>query len=445
MSSEVAIQVAKVGKRFRVYTSPRARLLQAFRKKQDYREFAALEDVSFVINKGETVGIVGRNGSGKSTLLQIICGIVTPSAGEVAVHGRVAALLELGSGFNPEFSGRENVYMNASILGLSDAETDARFAAIEAFAEVGDFIDQPVKSYSSGMLVRLAFAVAINVDPQILIVDEALAVGDELFQRKCYARIESLKAQGATILFVSHASNTVVALCDRAILLDGGRKVAEGTPKAVIGKYQRLLNAPADRARAIREQMLAGIIEIPPAASVESARGDERADVQTDYFDPHLLSTTVLSYESRGAIISSPELRNARGQRVNCLTSGETYRFTYRVALERDARQVRFGMLVKTTSGVELGGATSAKQTADGIAHVAAGSALLVEYSFVCRLNEGVFFLNAGVSGDCGEGYHHLHRVVDALCFRVNPQLKRFGLGTVDFSCSPEWSLLERC
>lgn len=442
MCSEVAIQVKDVSKHFRMYDSQRARLLQLFSKKQYYKEFAALDNVSLVINKGETVGIVGRNGSGKSTLLQIICGTLTPTEGEVTTHGRVAALLELGSGFNPEFSGRENVYMNASVLGLCDAQIDARFESIEAFAEIGDFIDQPVKNYSSGMMVRLAFAVAINVDPQILIIDEALAVGDELFQRKCYARIEAIKAQGATILFVSHASNTVIGLCDRAILLDGGKKVTEGTPKAVIGQYQRLLNAPADKTKALREQILAGVEEVQAPLADERREAGELDQTGGDYFDPHLLSQTVLPYESRGAFISDPQLFNSQGQKVNCLKAGETYRYTYRVRFDRDASSVRFGMLIKTTTGVELGGATSAKQASQGISVVSAGSVLSVEYSFVCRLNEGLYFLNAGVSGDCGEGFHHLHRVVDVLCFRVNPDNTQFGLGLVDFSCAPQWSLV---
>lgn len=222
MSSEHAIVVSCLSKCFHIYDTPRDRLLQmlARGRRQYYREFWAMRDVSFTIGKGETVGIVGRNGSGKSTLLQLICGTLNPSGGEIQTHGRIAALLELGSGFNPEFSGRENVYMNAAVLGLSREETEARFAEIEAFAEIGEFIDQPVKTYSSGMMVRLAFAVAINVDAQVLIVDEALAVGDELFQRKCYARIEALKQKGATILFVSHSGGTVIELCDRALLLD---------------------------------------------------------------------------------------------------------------------------------------------------------------------------------------------------------------------------------
>lgn len=443
MCSDIAISVNGIGKVFRIYDSQRSRLLQVFRKKQLYKEFPALQGVSFVIRKGETVGIVGRNGSGKSTLLQIICGTLTPSEGEVSIWGRVAALLELGAGFKPEFSGRENVYMNAAVLGLSDMEITERFSAIEAFADIGEFIDQPVKLYSSGMLVRLAFAVAIHVDPQILIVDEALAVGDELFQRKCFAKIEEIKAQGATILFVSHASNTVLGLCDRAILLDGGRKLAEGHPKVVIAHYQRLLNAPAEKATQLREQILAGVV----ATDIESTPAAHGmllvSPAAEDSFDPHLVSQTVLSYEPRGALITDPGLYNSQGQKVNCLKTGDTYSYRYRVHFERDANNVRFGMLLKTTTGVELGGATSAKQIANGIPTITCGSVLSVEYRFTCHLNEGVYFLNAGVSGDCGDGFQHLHRVLDALCFRVNPDNTGFGLGSVDFSCTPHWSLDE--
>ncbi|HBS80100.1 MAG TPA: ABC transporter ATP-binding protein, partial [Pseudomonas sp.] len=260
MSSELAISVHDLSKCFHIYDKPRDRLFQmlARDRKQYFREFWALNAVSFDIRKGETVGIVGRNGSGKSTLLQLVCGTLNPTHGTITTNGRIAALLELGSGFNPEFSGRENVYMNAAVLGLSREETDARFSEIEAFAEIGEFIDQAVKTYSSGMMVRLAFAVAINVEPQILIVDEALSVGDELFQRKCFARIEAIKESGATILFVSHSGSAVVELCDRAILLDSGEKLIEGAPKSIIGKYQKLLYAPREKVASIRQEIISG-------------------------------------------------------------------------------------------------------------------------------------------------------------------------------------------
>ena len=252
MSSDaVAVQVSNISKLYEVYDTPRDRLKQFVvprlqrvtmaTPKRFYREFLALDNVSFTIKNGETVGIVGRNGSGKSTILQVICGILHPSNGIVETNGRIAALLELGSGFNPEFSGRENVYMNATVLGLSKTETDRRFDTIVEFADIDNFIDQPVKTYSNGMLVRLAFAVAINVDPQILIIDEALSVGDELFQRKCFARIEQLKTDGVTILFVSHSSSAVIELCDRALLLDNGRLLKDGKPRETIKQYHRLI------------------------------------------------------------------------------------------------------------------------------------------------------------------------------------------------------------
>ena len=239
--TDIAISVQNLSKCFQIYENPRDRLkqfvmprIQRFsgkKPKQYFREFWALKDVSFEIKKGEIVGIVGRNGSGKSTLLQLICGTLSPTGGSVQTNGRIAALLELGSGFNPEFTGRENVYMNAAVLGLSKSEVDARFDDIADFADIGQFIEQPVKTYSSGMTVRLAFFIAINVDPEILIVDEALSVGDELFQRKCFSRIEAIRASGATILFVSHSGGTVVELCDRAVLMDSGEKLAIGLPK----------------------------------------------------------------------------------------------------------------------------------------------------------------------------------------------------------------------
>ena len=210
MSSEIAIKVENLSKCYQIYAQPRDRLKQFVlprlqriagkSPKQYFREFWALKDVSFEVKKGETVGIIGRNGSGKSTLLQMICGTLNPTGGTIQTNGRTAALLELGSGFNPEFTGRENVYLNGAVLGLTNDEIDNRFDDIASFADIGDFIEQPVKTYSSGMVVRLAFAVAVNVDPQILVVDEALSVGDELFQRKCYSRIETIKDKGATII-----------------------------------------------------------------------------------------------------------------------------------------------------------------------------------------------------------------------------------------------------
>jgi lipopolysaccharide transport system ATP-binding protein len=246
MSSNLAIKVDGISKCYQIYKHPLDRLKQfifphiksifGIKSLPYYREFWALNNISFEINKGETVGIIGRNGSGKSTLLQIIAGTINPTKGSIKTNGRIAALLELGSGFNPEFTGLENIYLNATILGLRKREIDGLLEDILSFAEIGDFIKQPVKIYSSGMLVRLAFAVSAHVMPDILIVDEALTVGDELFQRKCLARIESLKKAGATILFVSHSAELVKNLCDHVILIDHGEQLSAGTPKLIVGQ-----------------------------------------------------------------------------------------------------------------------------------------------------------------------------------------------------------------
>ncbi|MBF0256439.1 MAG: ABC transporter ATP-binding protein, partial [Gammaproteobacteria bacterium] len=238
MSSEPVIKAAGLSKCYHLYARPRDRLLQMVfgHKKAYYREHWALKDLSLEIAPGETLGVIGRNGSGKSTLLQLLCGTLNPSAGQLQTQGRIAALLELGSGFNPEFSGRENVFLNASLLGLSTAETRQRLPQIEAFADIGDFINQPVKTYSSGMALRLAFAVIAHVDADILVIDEALAVGDAFFTQKCMRFLRAFMKTG-TILFVSHDTAAVQSLCNRVIWLDQGQLRQQGTPKEVCENY----------------------------------------------------------------------------------------------------------------------------------------------------------------------------------------------------------------
>ncbi len=258
-SDDVAIRVENLSKCYQIYDNPRDRLLQmlARGRKQFFREFWALRDVSFEVCRGETVGIIGRNGSGKSTLLQMVCGTLNPSSGTVRTTGRISALLELGSGFNPEFTGRENIYMNGSVLGLTEADITARYEEISAFAEIGDFIDQPVKVYSSGMIVRLAFAVSVYVDPDILIVDEALAVGDAAFQYKCLERLKELTQSGVTLLFVSHDIGMVQSFCNRAIYLHNGEIKAQGASVDLAELYMmdirsdqcKMITSPVDQIR----------------------------------------------------------------------------------------------------------------------------------------------------------------------------------------------------
>lgn len=455
MSSEVAIKVEGISKCFEIYEKPRDRLKQFVlpylykllgkSAKQYFREFWALRDINFEIKKGETVGIVGRNGSGKSTLLQIICGTLSPSTGTVQANGRIAALLELGSGFNPEFTGRENVYLNGAVLGLSRSEIDSRFDAITEFADIGSFIDQPVKAYSSGMVVRLAFAVAINVDPQILVVDEALSVGDELFQRKCFSKIEAIRSSGATILFVSHSGGTIVELCDRAILLDAGERLATDSPKKIVGRYQKLLYAPNDKRDAIRAEIRledanqqvdsarlakAGPIVLPTISQIEPAE-------LSDSYDPALKPVSTIAYESYGAIIEDPAVYTSMGERVNNLTRGNTYYYRYRVRFERPASNVRFGMMIKTTTGIEMGGAASAASNRTSLPYVTSGSVFSVSFEFSCRINKGIYFLNAGVVGDVNGSETYLHRLIDVAMFRVLSESDDLATGIIDFSCSP--------
>ncbi len=306
MSGDAIITLQNLSKAYRIWADPSARLKSPLlaatanlappnssihrklmaRANRGYRDFHALKDVSFQIRRGEATGIIGRNGSGKSTLLQLIAGTLTPTSGTVAVNGRVSALLELGSGFNPDFTGRENVFLNGAILGLSRAEMEARYAEITAFADIGDFVDQPVKTYSSGMLMRLAFAVAVNVQPDILIIDEALSVGDVFFTQKCFQRIREIVHRGATLIFVSHDMGSVQNLCDRALLLHKGSLVFDGAPEDCVSRYFNL-NEPAARATATIEghtpevdaTSRALVLQHDVVAKAKSRHGDRQFEI----------------------------------------------------------------------------------------------------------------------------------------------------------------------
>ena len=442
MSSDVehaiAIEARGLGKAYAVFAKPQDRLSQLVfgRWRRYYREFHAVSDVDLRVYRGETVGVVGRNGSGKSTLLKMICGILAPSTGTLAVHGHVAPILAIGVGFHPDFSGRENVQMNVAVLGIESDVLANRLDSIIAFADIGDFFDQPVRSYSSGMVSRLAFAVAINSDPDILVVDEILAVGDEAFSRKCFSRIEQLKQQGSTILFVSHSSSLVVQLCDRAILMEGGRRVLTGEPKTVVSLYHKLLYAPSER----RPEILHEIGERDAGRSVpvadeagQPALRDEPLSIGS--YDPNLRPQSTLPYPSRGARIVNPRIVDARGEVVNVLQAGATYSYRYDVHFDAPAFGVRFGMLVKTISGFDLAGQVS-RAWGQGIDCVGAGSIASIRFSLRVLLIPGTYFLNAGVLGLTSEGEEYLHRIVDVAMFRVEPDPHSLTTGQVDLSAS---------
>ena len=456
MSSDVVIHAEHLGKAFPIYEKPMHRLMQMLSRGQAkqrwFRQFKALQDVNLTVRRGETLGIVGRNGSGKSTLLQLICGTLQPSTGSVEVRGRIAALLELGAGFNPEFTGRENVFLYGTVLGLTRQQVAERFEEIAAFADIGDFIEQPVKSYSSGMYVRLAFAVAVNVTPDILVVDEALSVGDEAFQRKCFARINKIRADGATVLFVSHSAGIVTQLCDRAVLLDRGEMLLEGSPKFVVSRYHKMLYVPAERAEAMRlairaerddgsAEALPGLSEADRqdsqlvASSVDAGRGVSATESAPGWFDEGLVPKSTVRYDTRGAHIEAPHLETLDGRKVNVLRAGESYEYVYRIEFAEPAASVRFGMLIKTVTGLELGGGAT-HLPHDAIAMVEAGQTLEARFRFRCLLEGGTYFLNAGVLATLGEEEIYIDRLVDAAMFRVMPQPERLATGLVDFCVS---------
>jgi len=458
MSSEdLAIKVSEVSKHYLIYGRSEDRLKQMImprlqraigrRPEQYYTDFAALSNISIEVPRGETVGIVGRNGCGKSTLLQIICGTLQPSSGSVAVDGRIAALLELGAGFNPEFTGRENVYINAAILGASRAEIDARFEQITNFADIGAFIEQPVKTYSSGMYIRLAFAVAINVEPDILVIDEALAVGDEAFQRKCFARIQQIQANGGTILFVSHSMQSVVQLCNRVILLDRGEVILEGAPKHVAKQYQRFVNWSGPDVDDVREQIKA-MDGWPDTATApdESPQNAKLAGFNVDlepgilaelkdesWFDPNLTQQSRVNYESKGASIRDPRIVNSRGQVVNNIDSGSKYVYEYWADFDQDVENVSFGMGVLTLNGIALGGTNNYNLNESKIRRISRGETYHVRFHFDCVLLPGTYIFNSGVRGEEGGEETILARALDALMFRVSPNEIGTSGGNIDF------------
>lgn len=442
--AEISISLANISKCFKQYSHPTDRLKEIIQPRQRRgQEFWALRDVSLDVPRGQTLGIVGRNGSGKSTLLQIIVGTLTPTSGSVRVNGRISALLELGSGFNPEFTGRQNVFFNGQLLGLNPREIEERFESIEAFADIGEFIDRPVKTYSSGMFVRLAFSVATSVDPTVLVVDEALSVGDEAFQRKCFARIESIKSRGGTILFVSHSATAIVELCDRAVLLDHGELLLSGKPKRVVDRYHKLIYAPSDRYEAIREEIRLNREEEPQRNNKPlSAREIESAQptIIGEFYDPGFVPQNTLSYISRGAKILDPKILTLEDTQVNYLIGRKEYVYTYSVTFFKAVHKVRFGMLVKTVSGLELGGISCPGESQD-LEFVEPGNTVTVRFRFKCCLNPGVYFLNAGVSGIVDGTFTYLARYIDIAMFRVQPDSDSMASGIVDLLIEPSLTL----
>ncbi|HUX62980.1 ABC transporter ATP-binding protein [Sulfuricella sp.] len=401
-SDEIAISVKNLTKKYRIFGHPGDRIKQALTlgRVRFHREFTALQDVSFEIKKGETVGIIGRNGSGKSTLLQLICGILKPTSGVVQVNGRVSALLELGAGFNPEFTGRENVYFQGAVMGLTKAEMDERFDSIVAFADIGEFVDQPVRTYSSGMYVRLAFAAAINVGPDILVVDEALSVGDAQFQAKCFGKFREFQEKGVTILFVTHSLDLVAAHCERVILLDCGRLVESGSPQVAIDNYRRLL----------------ATIQHQEPVSGSLGTGADTRRFWEGMFKPNL---SEVRYGSRETEIIEAGLFTLDGRPTQLLHHGDECLVKIRVLSHRGNLRPFMSFVIKDLKGLPLCGTTTLMEDVH-IESPQPGQILNIVFRLPMFLNPGHYLLSVGSQafGLDGVSVAHDHRT-DYLPFEV--------------------------
>ena len=394
------IDVEHLTKIYRLYHRHYHRLSELFhpRGRKYHQDFFALRDVSFALERGLTLGVIGRNGSGKSTLLKIIAGILTPTSGRIRVKGRVAALLELGAGFNPLLTGLENIYFNGTILGLSRREIERKMEEIVDFAGIGDYLDQPVRTYSSGMFVRLAFAVAVSVDPDILLVDEALAVGDMNFQAKCFRRLADFRACGKTVIFVTHALDTIIRYCDRAIVLEQGRLFVEAGPKEAVDAYK---------------QIMAGSSSFAAVTATEPADG-------------------ALSYGDQQARIFDFGLLDESGRRTQLLENGKPFSIVMKVKFDNDVSDPIFAFTIKDLKGLEVTGTnTDFKRTFSG--KFRKGETAEVKFSQVLNMQSGRYALSLGCVGQTMDGPAVHHRLYDAVLFEVasgTPMVGLYDLGS---------------
>lgn len=409
-----AIEIKDVVKIYKLYDKPRDRVKEAFGfgKKQAHKLHYALNGISMNINRGETVGIIGTNGSGKSTLLKIITGVLKPTSGELHVNGRISALLELGAGFNQEYNGIENVYLNGTMMGFTDREIDEKLPQILEFADIGDYAYQPVKTYSSGMFVRLAFAVAINIEPEILIVDEALSVGDVFFQAKCYHKFEEFKDRGKTIVFVSHDLSSISKYCDRVVLLNKGIKLGEGQPKEMIDTYKRVLvgqyEIPDDT---VHTNLLQDEEIREKAEEGRKAAEDEKEAVMG-------VNPELLEYGSKKAVISEYGLTDQNGTKTTAVLKGQEYTIYMKVAFSEDCPAPIFAYTIKNIRGTEITGTNTMVERAF-LEPVKAGTVKEITFTQHMNLQGGEYLLSLGVTGYEGNDFTVYHRLYDVLNMTV--------------------------
>lgn len=390
--SDVMISMRNVGKMYRLYDRPQDRLKEQlfWRFGKHYgREFWALRDASFDLKRGERLGIIGRNGAGKSTLLQILAGILAPTLGEVEVRGRIAALLELGSGFNPEFTGRENVYMNGTVLGLSPEELDARYEAIAAFAGIGDFIDQPVKLYSSGMLVRLAFAVSTHVDADILLIDEALAVGDIFFRQKCYKRLDDLRERGTAVVLVSHAMNEVEQFCQQAILLHQGSVNFQGNANEAVKRYYLIEQ---------QEQVVSTTVQPSETRLAEAVAESNQRTFFWPQLEAYLDISNVPQVSNGWARCTAVAICDEQGQPCHVFQQGETACFFYEFEILQDIEVPIGGTLIQSDKGVNVHGKSTLEYGTDVPSSASRGSRIHFQQDITLEIAVGEYTFEVGLA-----------------------------------------------
>jgi len=444
MSREIAIKLKGVSKYYKLYNASRDRLkevLHPFGKKY-HRNYFALKNVDLEVYKGEILGIVGRNGSGKSTLLKIVTGVLYPNEGQVTVNGRISALLELGTGFNPDFTGLENIYFYGVINGIDKSLMQSKIDEIVAFADIDEYIHQPLKTYSSGMKTRLGFAVAIHVSPDILILDEVLAVGDELFRRKCYAKMEEFLRKGTTILYVSHDINSIIQMCSRAIFLNDGIILAAGEPKKVAISYQNFLYASLENRTKLVSELLRLGADRAATASIEpkeSAERDDEMDSSSDglssasmaevrsplkpRFLEELKSQSVIEYRNEEIDIFDPTIQTMAGERVNALLFGETYVYSvrYRSKSSKTFTHLTLGFEIKSEMGNVLSSIDANRAIKNEVKAdiLEPGDLIELQVEFDCLFPSGMYFTNSGLSSYQSGEQSVLNRKIDILCFKV--------------------------
>lgn len=416
-----AIEVKDVTKVYRLYEKPIDRLKESLHPKHKsyHKDFYALNGLSFHVEKGQTVGIIGTNGSGKSTILKIITGVLTPTTGEVNVDGKISALLELGAGFNMDYTGIENIYMNGTMMGFTKKEMDEKLQDILDFADIGDFVYQPVKTYSSGMFVRLAFALAINVEPEILIVDEALSVGDVFFQAKCYRRMEEIRQNGTTILMVTHDMGSIIKYCDKVVLLNKGEFIAEGEPGRMVDLYKKILANQMDSLREELENDFSGGMEIEDSEKkvmsskeAAAAHSGEKAGLMKEKIT---INTDRTEYGDGRAEIFDLGLFDARGNLTNLLIKGETFTIKERIRFHAPIQNPIFTYTIRDKKGTDLSGTNTMYEGAD-VKPVGPGDVYDVSFTQKMTLQGGEYLLSMSCTGFEGEEhvvYHRLYNVAN--------------------------------